>query len=168
MSCAQSQPVEQVVFARSTQACVQLCVQHEGIAAHTAETQGSGPVQSCAARFWQDASQLALPQQAGFCAQTAVVQGSWHEAVGSAAPVRQTECGHVAGGGHAPQSAAQEVQVSPLLQTPLPQQAPHIWFASFTHWPSQFIVQQNASAAHTCAAHASQLASSLSPVSQGA
>jgi len=165
-ACMQEQLVWQSCFALSTQGCVQLAVQHPGIAPHTAVTQGSAP-QSWAASTWQDVSHEALPQQAGCCAQTVSAQGSWHARALSAAPGSQTACGQVAPTGQGPQSAAHDVQSSPPLQVPLPQHGvPQALAASLTHWASHAVMQQYGSAPHTVAAQLLQVVSSGPPRSQ--
>lgn len=94
IECVQLHGVPQVTLALSTHACVKPCVQHEGIAAQTATTHGSGP-QSCDASAVHEASHVGLPppveQHSGFCAQTGPAQGSMHEVTLSAAPVTHTE-----------------------------------------------------------------------------
>jgi len=58
------------------------------------------------------------------------------------------------------------LQSSLALHIPLPQHEPHCWSASLTHWPSQFMSQQNGSDPQTVAAQGSQAGSSAVPVSQ--
>lgn len=129
------------VSATATHASVQPVEQHAGMAPHTAITQGSAP-QSWAARVSQLASHEALPQHVDCCAHTLSTQGLRHVATVSAAPTSQAECEHAAVGPQPPQSAAHDVQSSPMSHTPLPQQPPHVLSASPTHWLSHAVVQQ--------------------------
>lgn len=160
----QSHAVLQSNTAWSTQACVQLTLQHEGLAAHTALTHGSVPGQSVSARSSQLWFQLGPPQHEACCMQTSSTHGSVQSIGSSLLPTKHTECSHVVGG-HTPQSAGHVMQVSPLSHALLPHElhCAHIWLASFTHWPSHAVSQQYGSTGHTVAAHASHATASGPP-----
>lgn len=112
-----------------------------------------------------EASHVALPQHAGFCAHTCWTQASRHFCGSSGPPTAHTECAQVGAGAHGPQSDAQLLQSSVLSHLPLPQQEPHVWLAALAHCASHAMVQQYVSAAQIWSTHALQPVASALPVS---
>jgi hypothetical protein len=128
IGCAQSQAAPQSDIYSATHASVNAPEQHVGFCAHTAETHGSAPHVAFAVAMQSPSHAGGEPwQQDSSTAHVSATQGSKQSPSLSAPPATQTECGHVGGGAHAPQSAGHVSHVSPSHapspQHPAPQSA---------------------------------------------
>jgi hypothetical protein len=163
---AQSHPVLQAVSASATQPAVQPVVQQSGCCAQTAVMQGSSP-QRASACAEHASFQLAFSQHDGVAVQTSSTHGSSQTAGSSGSPTKQTVCGQPVG--HAPQSSAQEAQVSPVQkpspQTQAPQSAGQSSHVSPSQMPSPH-AQDPQSATHVPQPSPSQAPSPQQPAPQ--